>query len=415
MPRGIADVPSLRLEVLQNFVTKFMTPPDLVFITLFGSSDSPSSAIKWESKTGGRGMSPFKPPGAPTQQTAPFGVAEHSAVAAFWGDKMFFDEEFLNNLRKEGTEAEYMDSEQRLARELAALTNRANRRREWMFAKMMEAGAFTYSQRTGVKISVDYDIPSDHEVTLASADKWGTGTNRDILGDVITGKRKINDDTGAKVTHAIFNSTVLQYMAEDPSIQTLLQKSTFGQGNLFEGNLNKIVAVNPKIIGGLLDIDNFVVYDGLYEVRAYLTAVVTGDTTVTISVDDVTDFVSGGTLRFVDVSDGTWEEETISAVNTEAGTLTVSTAPTKSFKAMEDVVLMRRKYIPDDKFIMWASTVDGEAIAEYKKAPFGLDRNWGLKPDRWEQKDPDGVFIRVEDKGLPVLYHRDASYILTVE
>ena len=63
---------------------------------------------------------------------------------------------------------------------------------------------------------------------------------------------------------------------------------------------------------------------------------------------------------------------------------------------------------------MFAPVVDNKAIADYWQAPFGLDRNWGLKPDRWETKDPDGIFIRVEDKGLPVLYQRDGTYILNV-
>jgi len=119
-------------------------------------------------------------------------------------------------------------------------------------------------------------------------------------------------------------------------------------------------------------------------------------------------------LRFYDVSAATWEEETIASIQVEAGTVTVSTAPSTSYRAIEDYVLMRRNFIPDTKFAMIASSVDGKSIANYKQAPFGLDRHYGLKPDRWEEKDPDGVFIRVEDKGLPVLFQRDAMYILTV-
>jgi len=47
-------------------------------------------------------------------------------------------------------------------------------------------------------------------------------------------------------------------------------------------------------------------------------------------------------------------------------------------------------------------------------APYGLGRNWGMFVDSDEQWDPDGIFIRVQNKGLPILYHRDAMYILTV-
>jgi len=414
MPRGLGDIPDLRLEVIQNFIETFMSPPQLVLSNLFGSSDSPSSTIKWESKKGGRGMTPFVPPGAPSPVTYPYGVASHSAEAAAWREKMYFDEEILNNLRKEGTESEYMDAQTRLARELAGLVNRCNRRREWMFAKMLFTGSFTYDIKAGVSLSVDYEIPSDHLVTLATNDKWQSGTSRDILGDIIDGKKVISDDCGGVVDYALCNSTVLKYLAQDPSLLTLLQKTAFGQGDLFQGNKNNIVGVNPAVLGSLLDIRNLVVYDEQYEVRAYLTAVVTGASTTTISVEETADFEVGGTLTFVDVSAGTTEDETISAVSADNNTVTVSTAPTASFKSQEDYVFMRRKFIPDTAFAMFASKVEGQPIAEYKRAPYGLKRSYGMTPDRKEEWDPEGIWIRVRDKGLPILFQRDAVYVLTV-
>lgn len=414
MPRGLGDIVDLRLEVLQGFVETFMVPPELLLMRLFPSSISPSSTIKWESKQGSRGMTPFVPPGAPSPQTSPLGVAAHSAEAAFWKEKMYFDEEFLNNIRKEGTESEYLSSQQRLARELAGLVNRSNRRKEWMFANMLFVGSFTYQQKAGVYISVDYGVPSDHLVTLGAAYKWSTGTSRDILSDIIDGKKKVSDDCGGKVDYAICNNVVLKYLAFDPSIQTLLQKSTFGTGDLFSGSKNGIVMVNPKVLGSLLDIPNLVVYDEMYEARAYLTAVVTASSTTTVSVDDASDFVAGETLRFYDTSAGTYEDETISSVSIANNQVVVSSAPATGYKAGEDYVLMRKRFIPNTAFAMFTSTVEGQGIAEYKKAPFGLDRHYGTKVDRDELWDPEGVYIRVQDKGLPILYQRDAMYVLTV-
>ena len=414
MPRGLADIVDLRLEVLQNFVTTFMSPPELLLTGLFSASNSPSSTVKWESREGSRGMTPFVPPGAPAPQTAPLGVAAHSAEAAFWKEKMYFDEEFLNNLRKEGTESQYLDARARLARELASLVNRSGRRKEFMFSKMMFTGSFTYAQSAGPSISVDYDLRTDHLVTLGAAYKWSNGTSRDIISDIIDGKKKIRDDCGGAVDYAICNSTVLKYLALDPTIQTLLQKSAFGQGDLFSGNVNKIVGANPKIIGALLDIQNLVVYDEMYEARGYLTSAVTADTTTSISVEDSSDFVAGETLRFHDVSANTYEDETIASVDSQANTVTVSTAPSTGYKAGEDYVSMRKYFIPETAFAMFASSVDGQAIAEYKRAPFSLDRHYGTKVDRHEDWDPEGIWIRVQDKGLPILYQRDAMYVLTV-
>jgi len=417
MPRGISDIPDLRLAVLNGFVTKWKLPPNLILMNVFGrnAKKSPSSSIKWESQTGGRGMAPFKPPGAPSPLTSPFGIAQHEAEAAFWGEKMYFDEEFLNNLRKPGTTETYYAAQQRLADELMGMTIRNWRRKEWMFAKMFVDGSFTYSDRTGTKVSVDYDIPSTHSVTLGSTAKWGTGSAADILGDIIDGKRTISDDCGAKVDYAFCSNQVFQYLTEDSTIRALLQKNAFGDGGLFSGTKHSIVGANASVVGNLLDIPNFIVYDEVYEVRAYLTGAVTGGSTTAIPVDDPTDFEVGGTLTFYDVSAGTSETSTISAVNTEAGTVTVSAAPTASYKATEDYVAMKRRYIPDDKFVMLASKVDGKASADYFAAPYGLDRHYGVKVDRKETWDPDGIFIRVQDKGLPILRQRDSVYILDVE
>lgn len=414
MPRGQSEIPELRLEVLQNFVTTFMAPPNLILQNLFSSSPSPSSTIKWESQTGGRGMTPFVPPGSPAPLHSPLGVAAHSAEAAYWKEKMYFDEEFLNNLRKEGTEAQYLAAQVTLARELAQLVNRCNRRREWMFAKMLFAGSFSYSQRLGYKADVDYALPSAQQVTLATDYKWESGSQRNILKDIRDAKRVLSEGCGAKIEYFVCNSKVLGYMTDDPDILTLLSKSNYGSGNLFSGSKDPIIGANPNIIASLLDIPKLVVYDEQYEVRANITGAVTGAVTTAIPVDDVTDFEVGYTLRFHDVSAGTYEEETIASVQVEAGTVTVSVAPTASFKAGEDFVTMTKYFIPDNQVCMFTPTLDGQKIADYKTAPYGLGRHYGLYTDRKEEWDPEGVFIRVQDKGLPVLYHRDAIYNLTV-
>jgi hypothetical protein len=414
MGRGSSEIPILRLEVLQKFLTKFTAPPELVLQNLFPSSPSPSSAVKWESQTGTRGMTPFVPPGSPAPKTSPLGIAQHSAEAAFWKEIMDFDEEFLNNLRGEGSEAGYMDAAARLSRELGQLVNRANRRKEWMFAKMIFEGSFDYYIASGVKIGLDYGIPSANQVTLATDYKWSTGTSRNIIGDIIDGKKLIADECGGRVDMAICNSQVLRYLAQDPDIQTLLQKSAFGQGDLFSGSKNPIVGVNPNVIAGLLDIPNLLIYDEVYEVKNLLTGVVTKSSTTAIPVTDTTDYEVGATLRLLDVSAGSYEDATIASIQTEAGTVTIDAVTAASFMAGEDYAVQKKKFISDTMFVMIASTVEGVKIAEYKSAPYGVPRKYGLSTDRNDKWDPEVVQIRVQDKGLPILYHTDAIYQLTV-
>jgi len=415
MSRGSASIPELRLETLQKFIQKYNTPVEVVISRLFQSSVSPSSSIKWESQVGGRGLTPFVAPGSPAPQTSPFGVAQHTAEAAYWKEKMYFDEEFLNNLRKEGTESEYLSSKARLSRELSGLVNRSIRRKEWMFTKMLFSGSFSYHASDGIQISLDYSLPDANQVTLGADYKWSTGSKKDIPQDIIDGKRIIAEACGGKVDIGICNSVVFGYMAKDPGIRSLLASSSFGKGNLFEGNTNSIVGANPQIIAGLLGIKNLIIYDEMFEVRGYLTTAVTASTTVDIYVDNVADFEVGGTLRFHDISAGTYEDETISALVPTGGYITVSTAPATSYKAGEDFVSMIKRFIPDDQFSMFASRVDGQAIAEYKQAPFGNGRNYGLTTDKHDEWDPEGTWIRAQDKGLPILYNRDAIYSLTVE
>jgi len=215
-------------------------------------------------------------------------------------------------------------------------------------------------------------------------------------------------------TIGICNSIVLGYMAYDPAIQALLTKSTYGSGNLYSGNVNAIVNANPAVLADILGLGTLIVYDEKYEVRAKLTAVVTASSTTVVSVDNTADFEVGGTLRFYDSSAGTYEDENIASIQTEDSTVTVTTAPSSSYRAGEDYVVMTRRFIPDDQFALMATSVEGTKIAEFKQAPYGLGRRWGIQTSRWDKEDPEVTYVRVEDKGLPVLYHRDAIYNLTV-
>ena len=407
MPAGTADItiPDLRHQRLQKLIERHMTPPNLVLMGLFGQDQWESDTIKWESQIGNRGLTPFVAPGAPSPATAPVGAAEHSAFAATWKEKIYYDEVFLNNLRAPGTDVVHA-AKKRLSRDMGMLRGRCDRRKEWMIAKMLTAGSFSYLQRGGQRTSVNYNVPTANMVTLAASRKWNDGTSRNILEDIMDSKITLGNQCGANIDYALFTSEILKLMVLDPSIQTLLQKSAYGEGDL--------LARPVSVLGSLLDIKNMVKYDEQYQIKAWLTAAVTADSTTQVYVDDPADFEAGGTLSFHDISARTSEDETISSVTTESGIVTVSTAPSTSYKAQEDCVTMLKKYVPTNLFAMFASTVDGQKIAEFANAPYGLDRRYGMKVDSWPEKDPEGVYIRVQNKGLPVLYQSDAIYVLTV-
>ena len=407
MPIGINDVSALRLTVLNKLVTKYLTPPNLILSNFFPVANYESDNIEWESQIGSRGLTPFAAEDAESPAVSIPGVGENSAHAAFWKERTFFGSSFLNNIREAGTDRRYQNAARTLGNQVRNLSNRSYRREEWMRAQMLCNDGFTYKDTNGVYITLDYGIPDDNKVSLATDYKWAEGTKRDIAQDIYGAKLVVSNANAGVLNHAIFTSEVLQYLIFDDTIQTLLQKSSYGQGDMFANPTN--------VIGGLLGIPSMHLYDEAYQIRAYLTtAQASGAGPHTVYVDSTVDFEVGGTLTVLDVSAKTTETLTITAVNTNSGTLTATGTLASSYKASEDYVYMTRKFIPTNKFIMWADSVDGEPIAEFMKAPHELDRRWGQQVDRWEVKDPDGIFIRVEDKGLPVLYHEDAVYQLTV-
>ena len=406
MPISISDIPALKLTVLNKLITKYMAPPNLILQKMFSDVKYESDDIEWESQVGSRGLTPFAAEDAPAPRASVPGLASNRAHAAFWKEKTFFGSSFLNNIRQPGTDRKYQQAARTLSNQSRNLSNRAYRRKEWMIAQMLCNDGFTYKDYNDQYITLDYGIPDDNKVSLATADKWDAGTSRNIAEDIFDAKLTVSNNNAGALNHAIFTSEVLKYLIFDDTIQTLLQKSAYGEGDLFK---------NPQmVIGTLIGIGNMHLYDEAYQIRSYLDAALSAGTDPTVYVDDTVDFEVDGTLTVLDTSANTTETLTISSIDSNAGTITCTGTLSSSYKAKEDLVYMTKKFIPTDKFVMWADTVDGEPIAEFMSAPHELSRQWGQQMDRWTVQDPDGLYLRVEDKGLPVLYHEDAVYQLTV-
>lgn len=406
---GISDISVLRLTVLNKLVTKYMAPPNLILRKMFPRTNYESDNIEWESQIGSRGLTPFAGEDAPAPQASVPGLAQNSAHAAYWKEKTFFGSSFLNNIRQPGTDRRYQKAARTLGNQTRNLSNRGYRREEWMFSQMLCNDGFTYKDKNDQYLTLDYGIPDDNKVDLAADYEWDTGTKRDIVKDILDAKLVVSNNNAGVLSTCLFTTEVLQLMILDDGLQTLLMKSSFGNGDLFARPL--------PVLGALLGIGNMNLYDEAYQIRAYITtALSSGAGPHTVYVDNTVDFEVGGTLTVQDVSaaKGTTETLTITAIDSDAGTITATGTLTLSYKASEDLVYMTKKFVPTDKFIMWADSVDGEPVAEYMAAPHMLSRKWGQQADRKERWEPDGVTVRVSDKGLPVLYHEDAVYQLTV-
>ena len=266
--KGSAGIPQLQLEVLNKLIMAFQRPSNLFFSSLFSTQKADSDTIKWEVEYGSAGMTPFVAPGSIAPTIGLDGIGEGSAKCAFFKEKIYFDEEFLNNLRQLGTYATYQTAERHLARGLKKLRNRIDRRREWMAAQMAINGTFSYVMKGGSKATVSYGIPTTHMITLASGYEWDDGANRNPVGDIFDAKQILADDAGVTPDYAICNSSLLRVLINDTKLQALLAKSAFGDGQLF---------ANPaKVLGEILGIGQLMIYDELYEVSAEIMSAVTG-------------------------------------------------------------------------------------------------------------------------------------------
>ena len=401
--KGSEGIPQLKLETLNKVIHAFPKAANLFFTNMFGENKADSDTITWETEFGSAGMTPFVAPGSVAPAIGLDGVGKGSATAAFFKEKMYFDEEFLNNLRQLGTYATYETAKVKLARGLLKLRNRMDRRREWMTAQMLVNGSFSYVTKGETNVSVSYGIPTSHMVTLAADRQWDDGANRNPVEDIMDAKTVVANDAGVQLTDAYLNSELLKLLILDSKIQALLSKSAFGSGDLFS---------RPReVIGSLLNL-NLTTYDELYEVQGWIMSAVTGGSSTTVTVDDPSDFEVGGTLRFIKVKEANvWEDETITAVNKTTGVITVATAPTLSFTAGIDKVVMRKKFIGDDTFFMMNPVAnDGTKIAEILMAPYGLGRRWGYYSDKKDEWDPEGTWLRNQDKCLPVLYFPNNTF-----
>lgn len=405
--KGSAGIPALELKTLNKLVEKVPTAVSLFFSNMFSEVRAESDSIEWEIEYGSAGMTPFVAPGAVAPKVGMDGVGSGSVKVAYMKEAGFLDEVVLNNLRMPGTHQSRYTAERQVAKLVQKLRNRMNRRREWMMAHAILDGGFSYLAKGGTRIKVSYGVPETHRVTLSNDRNWIDGSSKNILEDVFEGKKVLKDDAGVVPVYNTLNSDLLQKLMLDSSIQNLLNKSAFGDGDLFK---------NPaQVIGSLMGVGALHVFDDFSEIDVELTANAMAGQAVA-NVTGAEDIAVGATVRFYkNALINVWEDKVVQSVDPDAGTITCTENFVSSFYVGKDSVRVREKIVKDNEFIMWSPTnADGMPICENMLAPFGLGRNYGVFMDTKDEWDPDGVITRIQNKSLPVIYHPDTSYKLTV-
>ena len=120
---------ALRLEVLNKVLTSLPVAKENRFLNLFGVDKAESDTVRWMAEYGAVGMTPFAAPGAPAPVTTDSDWwNEGSARAAYYKEKRYFDESFLNNLANEMDIMKRKTSEQVLSKNMMKMNYRIDRR-----------------------------------------------------------------------------------------------------------------------------------------------------------------------------------------------------------------------------------------------------------------------------------------------
>ncbi len=400
-----------KLETLNKFIQKLPRQENLLFLNLFPTEQYPSDTIRWMVEYGSVGMTPFVAPGSPAPNVGDEQFySEGSAVAAYWKEKTFLDEVIMNNLREPLTDQTYYTAEKQVARRTQRLRARCDRRKEWMISQMLFNNSFAYQVKGGAKFSVNYNVPAQNTVALTGNDRWWTGTEKGStatpIRDVYDMRELYVDELGREPEYTVITSNILKLWLWDTDLQNLLKKSAFGDGDLF--------ARPAQVLGALMGIGNLVIYDEHFDVSSWTTGSMTGGSSTTVTVEEITDFELGKCRIYDMTKMFTYEEAEITGVNHQNNTLTFDSAPTSNFSAGNTRISLRKKFAKEDEIMFFSKEIEGQTIAEFMEAPFGLNRNWGMYGDTKEEWDPDGLWIRIQNKGLPVMYWPNAIMRLKV-
>jgi len=403
--KGSEGIPSLKVVTMNKLISKFPKAPNLFFSNLFPTQNYPTDEIKWEVEYGSTGMTPFVAPGATAPVVGVDGYGEASAKAAFLKEKAYIDEEALNSLRAPGT-AEVESAERKIAKLQLKLYNRILRRKEWMWAQMFLNGGFSYTVAGGSRFNVNYGVPANHRITLTGNDAWNVEhVDSNPILDIMDGKEVLIDDGGGSgIEYAICNSTMIKRLMFKESFQNLLKKSAFGEGDLFR---------NPtKVIGDLLGVGTISVYDEKYEIYGWPTITAPAGQAY-VYVDDASNFMVGATLRVYNMEKiNIYEDHKITDVDITAGKITLDSVLLRPIVVGQARVRMQKKFIADNQFGMFNTTVDGMKVAEMMQSPYGLPSRYGIFADKKDIWDPEGTWLRIQDKGLPVMYNPDSTFII---
>lgn len=169
------------------------------------------------------------------------GFEKLSAEMPFFKESKYIDEELRQQLNQviESNNDAYIDAiVNRIFADEIDLLEGAAAQRERMRMMMLTTGTIMM-EGNGQVYEYDYGVPSEHKVTTKKS--WSDPT-ANILGDILDGIKKIEEDTGVTVERAVCGGKVLGYFRANNEIRSSLTNAETGERFISDNKVLQFVS-----------------------------------------------------------------------------------------------------------------------------------------------------------------------------
>lgn len=149
-------------------------------------------------------------------------VVDRDAVAKMHGEiakmglKYIATEEELLALNQARSDAEQQGIIDQLTVQGVSLVQALQRRVNVIKMEAIAKGSFSYN-KNGVKVSVDFGVPSEHKKALTTGSDWNQ-TDHDIIGDLLDWAETYEESTGRAPEAVLVSRQVFKLMAQNSNI-----------------------------------------------------------------------------------------------------------------------------------------------------------------------------------------------------
>lgn len=132
---------------------------------------------------------------------------------------------------------------------LAELRNAIIRRMEWMAVTACQLGKYTISGEGIASYDIDFNMASDHLISLTSTAKWSDSANCTPIDDLRDWKKKIAKDSGITPDIVVMGEDAFDYFLDSDQVQAYLDKKNLKMGEIVEEDLNDGSTYQGRIAG----------------------------------------------------------------------------------------------------------------------------------------------------------------------